>query len=341
MKALVKFKDGKAGMELRDVPVPAPKDDELLIKVQVAGICGTDIHIMRDEYPSNRPVIMGHEYTGHVVEVGKNITGFRPGDQVISLTAIVTCGVCEYCQQGLLMLCNGRKSIGSGVNGAMAEYLVVPAHLSFRIPEEIQLGECLALSEPLACCVRAVNECACVRAGDVTIVSGPGIIGQLTAQLVRLRGAFVILSGMPKDAERLKLAVETGAADLTVSNPQELHTALEKHAPGGADVVFECAGHPSSLEACLQAVKKAGWYAQVGIFGTPVPVDMDKILTKELHFSTSYASEATSWNQVLKLLRQNKIRLRELASPIFPLEEWSTAFDSAVNQTGYKVLLRP
>lgn len=341
MKALVKFSDGKRGVELRDIPKPSPQEDELLIKVSAAGVCGTDVHIMEDEYPSARPVVMGHEYTGIVEDVGSKATGFRKGDNVISLTAVVTCGQCEYCRKGLLMLCDERKSIGSGVNGAMAEYLVVPAHLAFKIPEDIQMGHEIALAEPLACCIRAVIEKSPIKAGDVVLVSGPGVIGQLTAQISKICGAFVILSGMPKDTPRLQLALDMGTADVVVNEPDKLRKTVWQYAPGGVDVVYECSGAAASLATCLDVVKKAGHYAQVGLFGKAVPVEMDKILTKELSFSTSYATEPTSWAILMNLLRQGKLDLAPLANPVYSLEDWSAAFDAAVNKDGYKVILKP
>ncbi|MDR1571040.1 MAG: alcohol dehydrogenase catalytic domain-containing protein [Clostridiales Family XIII bacterium] len=112
MKALVKFANGSEGAEIRDLDRPEPKDDELLIRVLAAGICGTDIHILNDEYECRPPVVMGHEYTGVVEVAGRGATGFAPGDQVISMTA-VSCEHCQYCRRGLLMLCEERRSIGS------------------------------------------------------------------------------------------------------------------------------------------------------------------------------------------------------------------------------------
>ena len=151
MKALVKFGKGREGMELRDVPMPVIKEGELLVKILAAGICGTDLHIMNDEFPAIMPVTMGHEFIGSIVEVGSNVTGFEIGDQIVSMTAAVTCGSCTYCKHGIPMLCSNRKSIGSGVNGAMAEYMAIPADISFKLPENREKR----------------SEHGCLRAGSV------------------------------------------------------------------------------------------------------------------------------------------------------------------------------
>ena len=257
MKALVKFKNG-AGMDtikFMDMPEPSPGKDELKIRVLACGICGTDIHIMKDEYVNYPPVIMGHEYIGTVCEKGEDVKNFEIGDYVVSLTAVKTCGTCTYCHKDLRMLCGDRKSIGCIVNGAMAEYVVIPADVAFKVPDNIEDKDSLAISEPATCVVRAVIEKSSVKAGDVVVVSGPGAIGQLTAQMAKVSGAYVIVSGLPADKERLELAKQLGA-DQTASGTKELQTILNAVAPDGADVVFECAGAEGSARTCMNVVKK-------------------------------------------------------------------------------------
>lgn len=341
MKALVKFAKGRNGISIREVPKPQPKDNELLVKVMAAGICGTDIHLMNDEYSCYPPVTLGHEYTGTVEEIGKNVNGFSKGDQIISMTAAVTCGHCDYCRRGLLMLCEERRSIGSGVNGAMAEYIVIPAELAFKLPENVAGTDMMAIAEPLACVIRAVIEQSRVKAGDVALVSGPGTIGQLTALVSKMQGAFVILSGIPEDRQRLELGKQLGA-DMIIDDPKRLQETIKEVAPEGVDVAFECAGAAPSLDACVKALKKTGNIAQVGLYGQPVPVDMDGILFKELEMTVSYATERTSWEILLKLAEQGKLNVVEpLISARIPLDEWERAFDLFIGKVGYKIFLMP
>jgi L-iditol 2-dehydrogenase len=338
MKALYKLHPGEGGMALQEAKMPEPKADEVRVKIQYAGICGTDLHIASDEYPANYPVILGHEYSGVIDAVGSGVQGFAPGDRVVSLTAAVVCGHCRYCYEGLYMLCDSRKSIGSGINGTMAEYMTVPAHLLFAIPETVSM-KTAALSEPLACCVRSVVEISAIRPGDFVYVSGPGTIGQIVAQLAKTAGAHVTVAGVATDAGRLALAKQLGA-DETVDVMAEDPMDAARRITGGElfDVVYECAGAQPSATTCLDVVRKRGQFVQVGLYGRTIQFDMDKALTKEVFMVNSYASERTSWVTGLRLLSQGRLNLEPLVSNVFRLEEWEKAIAAARNRDGFKIL---
>jgi len=342
LKALVKYKkgEGKDTLKWMDVPEPVPGKDEIKIKINAVGICGTDIHIMKDEFANTPPVIIGHEYIGVVCDKGEDVRDFNVGDYVVSLTAVKTCGKCTYCYQDLRMLCSNRKSIGCFINGAMAEYLVIPADMAFKVPDEIEDKDSLVISEPAACVVRSVIEKSSVKGGDVVVVSGPGTIGQLTAQIAKIMGAYVIVSGLPSDKERLELAKELGADDIAQSQ-EELREILKSIAPDGADVVFECAGAESSARTCIEVVKKTGIFSQMGLYGKEVKIDMDKLLYKEVSMTNSFASERTSWNIYLRLIKNNKLKLAPLISRKLPLEKWEEGFDYVIQNKGFKTVLIP
>lgn len=339
MKALVKVRPGEGGVELKEVIEPTPKSNEIKIKVNATGICGTDMHIFKDEYPSKYPVTLGHEYSGTVVEVGDEVKGFSIGDRVISLTAVVYCGKCQYCTQGLLMLCEERLSIGSGVNGAFAEYLVVPEDLAFLIPDNISLDEA-ALSEPLACVVRSVIEMSKIKAGDNVFVSGPGTIGQLTMQVANACGAKVVVSGTDVDIERLELAKETGAYAVININKEDVFKRTSELTNGiGFDVAFECSGAEPSAQTCLEVLKKTGQYVQVGLYGKKIVFDHDLALKKEIHIVNSYASERTSWERAIRLMENSQVNLKPLISTKLEITDWEKAFEKAFNKEGFKILL--
>lgn len=341
MKGLQKLGQGSDYVGIREVPEPKPETGQLKIRVHAAGICGTDIHIVKDEYPSNFPVIMGHEYSGVVEEVGVGVQDFKPGDRVVSLTAVVTCGNCSYCYEGLLMLCEKRLSIGSGVNGAMAEYVIIPSNLAFKIPGEVSLDEA-ALCEPLACVVRSVIERATVKAGDYVLVSGPGTMGLLTMQVAIASGGRVVVTGTSVDKERLQLAAELGATATIVVNEEDPQAKTSEITNGcGFDVAFECAGAASSANTCLQLLKKTGLYVQVGLFGQKIEFDFDLALKKEILMTNSFASERTSWERALRLLSFKQVNVNPLISAKLPLEEWKRGFEMAINKEGYKILLQP
>lgn len=342
MKALVKTKLGPDCMQYMDVSEPVPGDHDIKVKVYACGICGTDIHLMHDTYPSNPPIITGHEFSGVVAEVGKDVTDFKVGDRIVTLTAIETCEECEWCRQGLRMLCPQRKSVGSGIDGGFAEYVILPARHAFRLPEGVSL-KTAALCEPLACVVRSVCERTTVHAGDYVLVSGAGVMAQLTAQVAHANGGVVIMTGLASDAERFAMAKRLGGVKETVRVDEDgaLEKILALTGGMGPHVAYECAGVTSSADFCLRALRKTGTYAQVAIPGKPIPMDMDMALYKEIVLTNSYASERTSWLTALSLLENHLINIDPLASTTLPLEQWEEGFRQTIAKTGFKVLLMP
>lgn len=341
MKALMKVSRGQEGVQLKNIDEPKPLPQEIKVQVHAAGICGTDIHIMNDEYKYRLPVVMGHEYSGIVVEVGAEVSEFKPGDRVVSLTAAVTCGKCKYCYEGLLMLCNDRLSIGSGVNGAFARYLTIPAHLAFKVPDRVSLDEA-ALCEPLACVVRSVIERGTVKAGDYVLVSGPGTIGLLAMQIAIASGGKVLVAGTSVDKERMILASELGAASTIMVDKEDVMKKAEEFTRGkGFDVAFECAGVAPSADTCLRLLRKCGLYVQLGLYGRKIEFDHDLALIKEINITNSFASERTSWETALRMLENKQINVLPLISAKLPLEKWEKGFKMAINKEGYKILLYP
>lgn len=341
MKALVKTKLGPDCMRYMDVPEPVPGDDDIKVKVYACGICGTDIHLMHDEYPSKPPIITGHEFSGVVVETGKHVRDFKAGDRVVSLTAVDTCGNCLWCHLGLRMLCTERKSIGSGRDGAFAEFVVIPAKHAFHIPDGVSL-KTAALCEPLACVCRSVCERTTVKAGEYVLVAGAGIMGQLTAQVAMASGGVVIMTGLANDKERFKLAEKLGVyATVRVDEGDPLARIMELTEGMGAHVAFECSGAAASADFCLKALMKTGTYTQVAIPGKPIQFDMDLALYKEITISNSYASERTSWLIALRLLQQRAIKIDDMVSAILSLEEWERGFQRTIEKKAFKVLLMP
>lgn len=328
-------------MRYMEMPEPQPADDEIKVRVYACGVCGTDIHLMHDEYPSKPPIITGHEFSGVVVETGKNVTEFQAGDRVVTQTAIETCEKCEYCRQGLRMLCPERKSVGSGINGGFAEFVTIPARHAFRIPKGVSLRTA-ALCEPLACVVRGVCERTSITAGDYVLVAGAGIMAQLTAQVVMANGGNVIMTGLANDEERFALAKSLGVfATVRMDEGDPLARVLALTGGTGVEKAFECSGAASSADFCLDALKKTGYYTQIAIPGKPISFDMDKALYKEITISNSYASERTSWLTALRLLEHRKIQIDSMISDILPLHEWERGFARTIAKKEFKILLTP
>lgn len=327
------------GVSLVDIPKPVPKANEVLIKVMACGICGTDLHIIADEYAHTSPVVLGHEFTGTIEECGADVTGFEIGEQVF-LNNINGCGHCHYCKQGDYQMCLEKASIGINLNGGMAEYVVAPADHVFHVPANMQGKDCVALSEPLTCCVRAVIDHTDIEPGDVVLVTGPGAIGQFCAQLAKICGAYVIVSGMPADLPRLELAKKLGADAYATSN-EELKALIESRTEFGVDVVLECSGAGPALANALDLVRKEGQITQVGVFGKPITIDLDKMWKKEIRYRSSFATGASSWEKLAKLYAMDALQLEDLISARIPLENYKEAFDMVNRKEGYKVFLVP
>lgn len=340
MTGVAKLAPGEGHVGLLDVPVPQVRPRHVLIEVKAAGVCGTDIHIYHGEYASRPPVIMGHEVAGLVAEIGEGVTNCAVGDRVTCETYFSVCNACDLCRAGLPNLCPQRRSIGSGVHGGFTQYVLVPDHNIHHLPANVELVAG-ALSEPLTCCVHALERTR-VEPGETVVVSGPGAIGLLMAQVVKAAGGRVILLGTSADAPRLELAQSLGA-DVTINVQADAPDAIVADLTGGlgADVVFECAGVGASAQSCLQLVRRRGRYGQVGLFGKPVTWDADLICYKELEVHGSFAHLPSAWRKALSLMAADQVQLRPLVSAILPITEWQAAFDAFERRDGLKIVLTP
>ena len=340
MKAVAKVARGEGNVSLIDAPEPTVIPGHVLIEVQAAGVCGTDLHIYHDEYPTSPPVTMGHEAAGVVARVGEGVSACQPGDRVTTETYFYVCGSCVYCRDGFPNQCPSRKSIGSGTNGAFARYVLVPEHNVHHLPSNVDTLAG-ALTEPLSCCVHAL-ELTRVEPGETAVVSGPGTIGLLTAQVARAAGARVVLLGTEADTTRLELGRTLGVHETIVVQKTEPVTAVREMTRGlGADVVFECSGAAPSAQNCLKLVRRRGRYAQVGLFGKPIVWDLEQICYKEIAVSGSFATVPSSWRKALALLASGQVQTRPLVSNVFPIAEWERAFELFEQRLGLKIILTP
>lgn len=265
MKALVKFEAGPGNLEIRDIPEPMAGPGQVKIEIREAGICGSDLHIYHSDIaiPVNPPVVIGHEFSGVISEIGEGVTGWKIGDRVVSETAYHYCGVCDYCREGFYNLCVERRTLGYWFNGVFTNYTVVPAGRVHRIPDNVSFTAA-AMTEPLACVAHAIYDLTTIKPNDLVLVSGPGAIGLMAMQIAKAFGARVIVSGTNVDTERLEMAKSLGA-DYTVNVQQESLAerinALSNNY--GADVVLECSGNGFAVDAAINVVKKRGWFTQI------------------------------------------------------------------------------
>ena len=342
MKAVMKIATGTGNIALKDIAEPQPAPTEVKIAIRAAGICGTDIHIYKDEFPSRPPVVLGHEVAGEIIETGADIDSGLVGKRVTSETYYYTCGTCMYCRRGQNNLCLNRLSIGSGVNGGFTSYLVVPASNIHELPQAVSF-EAGALTEPLACVVHGVLGSNSVNPGDIAVITGPGAIGLLTLQVVKAAGAQVIMLGTNADATRLDLAKKLGAdyvINVQQDDPAPLITELTQEGLG-ADVVYECSGAGAAAQQLLTLVRRRGRYVQIGLFGNSITWDLNQVCYKELLVTGSNASVPEAWDKALKLMASGVVQTAPLITHRFTVSEWEQAFEVFGAKTGVKTLLTP
>lgn len=342
MEAVMKTAGGAGNVALCDHAEPTPGPGQVLLEVAAAGICGTDLHILHDEFRSSPPVVLGHELSGRIVGLGAGVEGPALGSRVTTETYFETCRRCRYCRDGSPNLCFARRSIGSAVDGGFARYVALPAANIHVLPDSVELFPG-ALSEPLACVVHGVLGTPTVGPGELAVVAGPGAIGLLTLQVVKAAGASVAVLGTARDSARLELARTLGA-DYTfdVTDPEHVSELLELTPGGfGADVVYECSGAGPAAQHLLTLVRRGGRYVQIGLFGRPVSWDLDQLVYKELRVSGSNASTPASWRRALALLGSGAVDPAPLITHTYPLSEWAAAFADFEAQRGTKLLLIP
>lgn len=341
MRALVNYENGEGKVKLMDVPKPVPAPDQVCIRVAFAGICGTDMHIYKNDggYPTKPPITLGHEFSGVVESVGADVDPSLIGKRVVSETYFHTCGKCMYCQTGHKNLCAERLSIGSGVDGAMADYVVVPAKNLHFIPDNLSMEEA-AMTEPLACCVQAVLEFGNIKAGDKVLITGPGAIGLLCLQVAISCGAVVSIAGISKDELRLKKGLELGAKNIIYTDdPNVEQTIREIFGEYGPDLVFDCSGAGPAINFDLKTIRKGGRFVQVGLTGKPTSIDMNLITLKQLSVFGTFAQNVQWWDRALELMAEQKVKVGPLVSEPYPIERWEEAFADYIKGQGFKYLL--
>ena len=313
--------------EIEDRPVPEPAPGEVLIRISRVGICGTDLHIFNGHYAAeNLPLVPGHEFAGSIAALGCGVSGLAPGQKVV-VDMNIGCRQCYWCRRDEILNCPDMQQLGITRDGAFAEYIAVPAHLVIAAPSDMD-DAVLALTEPLACVVRAARK-AQVTFGQSVVVLGAGPIGNLHVQLLRTIGAVpIIVSDISR--ERTAMALNSGA-DVAVSDPEELPQTVLRHTEGrGADVVIESVGKPELYALAQRLIRKGGHIAAFGITGPGETLELE-ILTTILHENSvkgSVAGMGQDMHDALSLLSHGRIETGPFTGSAFPLAEIQQAFET-------------
>jgi 2-desacetyl-2-hydroxyethyl bacteriochlorophyllide A dehydrogenase len=322
---------------VEQVADPACKPDEVIVQVAACGICGTDLHIYRNEYMSHFPLIAGHEFAGVIVEVGKEVADFQRGDRV-TVDPNLYCGHCYFCRNEQANHCLNWQGVGVTRSGGFAEYVAAPARACYRLPEGLTDTQG-ALVEPLSCVIHALNRLH-VWPGDEVLIFGAGPMGLLLVQALRHSGASQVVA-VEKQPDRLALARRLGATATIPAGPDQAE-ALRELAPYGFAVVIDATGVPAVIEQAFNYLKPRGQFLQFGV--TP----MDASITLRpydvfRHDWTIIGSFALcyTFQPAIAWLTNGVVDVTPLVSHTFSLTDFPAALQSFAAGKTLKVHLYP
>jgi L-iditol 2-dehydrogenase len=341
MPAVVNFACEPLSVELREVPVPEIGETDVLLKVEAASVCGSDLHQWHGtaSWKVNYPVILGHEFCGTIARSGRAVKRFRDGQRVVSETAAVIDEFSPYSRRGLYNLDPSRLGFGYGVNGAMTEFVRVPERCLHLLPNQLSF-EKAALTEPCCVAYNAVCVNAHIRPGDHVLILGPGPIGLLCSLMAKLNGAgHVIVCGLPVDVGRLAVAKQLGA-DATLQSGVEdyVKTVGDGY---GVDVVVEATGASASLQVAMKVIRPAGQIVKVGWGPQPLGFNLDPIVQKAVTIQGSFSHNWPVWERVIEMIGTGQINLDRVISRIAGLNEWNDCFTKMHTGEYVKAVLRP
>jgi len=316
-------------LAIATLPVPAPGPSDVLVQVAACGICGSDVHGY-DGASGRRipPLVMGHEASGIVAAIGSEVTGFNVGERV-TFDSTVSCGVCAFCREGEINLCDNRQVIGVSCGdysraGAFAEYVTVPARIVYKLPEGLSFAEA-AMLEAVSVALHAVAV-SDLEGGETALVIGAGMIGLLTLQAARVAGCSRIFVA-DIDATRLKLAADLGADKTILASGVELMQEVLRLTEGrGVDVVLEAVGRNETIATAIDCVRKGGTVTLIGNITPQVNLPLQKVVSRQIRLQGSCASSG-EYPEAMQLMATGKIRVKPLITAIAPLSDGPSWFD--------------
>jgi 2-desacetyl-2-hydroxyethyl bacteriochlorophyllide A dehydrogenase len=344
MKAVVKTRLGDGAVEYIEIPKPSLSPGQVLVEVKAAGICGSDIHFYRGRYDAylNPPVVLGHEFSGTVVELGEGVDGLELGSRVTVETHARVCGKCIFCNTGQYNLCMQRIAFGYGTNGAFTSYVAAPSNRVHELPKNVSFDEG-ALTEPVAVVHHAIVDRTPLVPGCSVVILGPGPIGLLTLQMVKLMGAgFTVITGLPSDTKRLELAKRMGA-DLTIDvMSEDAVTKVRRFTREyGADLVFETSGSAQAMRQAIMMVRSGGQITRIGHGAGEMRIDLDPITVRQITIQGTFSHTWKNWEGALQEMASGKISVRDLITHRLPISRWKEAFELMERQESVKIILYP
>ncbi len=340
MKAAVFYAAGEP-LRIEEIPTPVPAEGQALIKVAACGLCHTDLHYTDHGVPTFKkpPLVLGHEVAGTVASLAGAADGWQEGDRVL-LPAVYGCGQCDMCRVGRENICARMVMFGNNVDGGYAEYILAPTKDLIPLAEDIPLVEGSIIADAVTTPYHAVVNRGQVRPGDNVVVFGCGGIGLNLVQMAAAVGANVIAVDIVD--EKLDWARRLGAqATLNPSNVERVDKELRKLTGGGADVGFEAIGNPSTQEQTFASLRTGGRFVVVGYSSKPMTLDSGRVMYREMEIIGSLGCRAVDYPRVLDLVRQGKIKVQELVTDRYPLEDINAGLDALRQGKGIRSVVVP
>ncbi|NHI89181.1 MAG: hypothetical protein EAX87_06625 [Candidatus Thorarchaeota archaeon] len=326
MKAAVY--EGSQEITVKDVPEPDVGPTEVLVKPKYVGICGTDLSAW--EYGMYEPgLIMGHEFSGEIVEVGKDVSSWEVGERIVP-NSLLPCGKCSFCKAQKFSICDDMQMVGITMDGGLAELVTLPQDMLHRLPKAID-NKKGAFVEPLSIALHGFNRINFER-GNSVLILGTGPIGILSLHFAKLLGASVVYASEIRSA-RLEMAKQSGADAAIDPSKESLPLRIESLTKGiGVDVVVECTGVPGPTSEAFQLVKRGGTILILGISEEPVEVDFMRGVLNELNVTFSYLGYA-EFPEAIRLLAEEMIDPMPLVTRVISLDR--------VVEDGFEALRSP
>lgn len=336
--AVVNFGPEPHSVELREVPIPEPGPEEVVLEVQAVGVCGSDLHMWtgHQSWKVAYPMVLGHEFSGVIHRVGERAGKWQVGDRVVSETHAKIDPDSPLSRQGLYNLDPNRGGYGAVVDGAMTRYVRVPTRILHRMPDRLSF-EVAALTEPCCVAYNAAVMNARICPGDRVLVLGPGPIGILSAAMARLCGAEVAVLGLERDQARLEVTRHYGCTPL-IGDARDWALAVDGL---GVEGVIDATGASAALQTAMELVRPAGWISKVGWGPQPLNFSLDPLVQKNIRLQGSFSHNWPIWERIIRLLSTGQLDVQPVIGGKWTIESWHDAFETMHSGQIVKAVLTP
>lgn len=341
MKAAVLRGANRTALEVMEVPTPSPGPGEALVRVVGCGMCHTDLHYLDHGVKTFKepPIILGHEAAGTVEKLGDGSGDVAEGDRVL-IPAVLSCGTCRYCRRGRENICDNLVMLGNNMDGAYAEFVVVPASQLIAVPASIPLERASIIADAVSTPYHAVKHRGRVQPGDIVAVVGCGGVGLNVVQCATLAGARVIAIDVSE--QRLDIARTLGAVETV--NPNEVERIdrhVRKLTDGGVDVAFEAIGNPKTIRVAFSLLRRGGRLCVIGYSADEVTLSAAKLMYFELEVVGSLGCGAGEYPEIIGLVEAGRLRLDIIVSGCIPLDDINDGFDRLRRGEGVRWVVTP